>query len=1567
MTEQYYTDIESILDNNFHNESFKSTLKTIFLEEYKWNHLSNLDALKKFIPLIDNHIQGLKFTLQSTHIEMFEDSTIFLAICNKDQPFLFDSILNIIQSYELEILISAHPVCEVTRNNSGVIQHISTLSQDNKDSDNLESWIFFHLSSFTHGVNIDSLQNEIELIFEDVQYAVSDWKNMESDLTEAIEKLRINNTDNEIIEFCQWMLSGNIVMLGTSFYDRDNTPIIDESAKGILKNDKNYKKLWMSPKCDVNEDQDILISKSKESCMIHRIANYDIIFIPIRKGNELLYTLKIIGLFTANLYYQAVNNIPIIRQKLARMIEESGFRPMGFNTKHIASIFEFFPREFLLTVNEEKLKNIIVEILNISQRPQTKLFLENNSDNTLVSCMLFLPKSNYSTEAKQDINNIISESIGGHIVEQYIHVTNSQFARLYMILRIDTKYSYNIEEIEEEISNIIRPWYEKFSNIVNIKYSPVEANDIVIRYQNNFSHLYQSSVDPELAISRDLDFFEKLMNNENDTYLYTNISNIVVDDDCHIKNMCLFLYYSSDKADFSYSYIFDLFERIGFEVISSDKYDHKNINITVNQFTLSVKKRISGNLNNENLASNITLLITEEFENDELNNLILLENATIRQIMVIRAYIKYMIQIGIGYDTEYIILVLLRYSNIIHDILTLFDKKFIDPTKDALEIDDIYAKLSHIENVAEDNILRTLINLVESTLRTNYALNKHYISFKFDSNNIYNLPLPKPYREIFVYSKHFEGVHLRGGPVSRGGLRWSNRYADFRTEVLGLLKAQMTKNALIVPVGAKGGFVVKKAQESDENIHIHAVECYKEFLSGLLDITDNILHHEVVRDEKIIAYDDEDTYLVVAADKGTASFSDVANSIADKYNFWLGDAFASGGSVGYDHKKMGITAKGAWVSVTKFLYRLNKEVNKDEFTVVGIGDMSGDVFGNGMLLSSKILLVGAFNHIHIFVDPYPNAEVSYQERLRLFKYPRSTWRDYDDNLISKGGGVFDRSQKFIVVTREMKEVFNITEDQLTPDQLIGHILRANVDLLWNGGIGTYIKSSTENHIEVGDKANDAIRIDGHELRAKIVGEGGNLGATQKGRIEYARNGGMINTDFIDNSAGVNCSDREVNIKIAFQYIMDQSNFSIIQRNGMLAQMTDIIEEEILEDNRLQFEAITDVELDNVFLLPLHLRFIQLLESIGLLDRAIEHLPTDNEILDLENKNSGLCRPELAVLLSYSKMYLYSEFLNSKLLESDYFNYHILHYFPKLMRDKFEKQILEHPLRKNIIATALTNNLINRLGPTFYIYIQENSNLNLPLITCLHELVHNMFSLSKIYDSLDILYFTNHHVERQRIVKSLKLFAEFAILWFARKVDDHSIMDLENEFHDNILKFAEMIDINILPYNMATQFQSKIEHYQGLGFDAEVSKMLASLKIFSSSLDIIDLSNKMNLSFETVCQVYFHVSYKFDLNYIQTIITRKLGSRNYWDRITKVALNNELFQCQKTLTSYILESLNKDEVLNRDNIDSVLYKYLEKDNHLYVEYNSLLIELKKQKEQKVEMVIPILRKLANVIK
>lgn len=974
--------------------------------------------------------------------------------------------------------------------------------------------------------------------------------------------------------------------------------------------------------------------------------------------------------------------------------------------------------------------------------------------------------------------------------------------------------------------------------------------------------------------------------------------------------------------------VLPMLENLGLRTLNEYPYEliiEENQKYYISDFTV-VNPREEFDINSVNmqLQDAFIRILSGDCENDGFNKLVLEANLSWREVMVLRAYSKYMQQIRFRFSQTYIENTLAKHPKIANALIKYFNLKF-DPFRhdqcdDLKQLEkSIRTQLEAVTSLDEDRIITRYFELIEATLRTNYfqisaeGSSKSYLSFKINSAQVPDLPSPKPLYEIFVYSPRVEGIHLRGAKVARGGIRWSDRREDFRTEVLGLMKAQKVKNAVIVPSGAKGGFVLKKlpVNATRGQVQLEVVTCYQLFIRGLLDITDNIVKNEATHPATTVCYDDFDTYLVVAADKGTASFSDTANAISKEYQFWLGDAFASGGSAGYDHKKMGITARGAWESIKRHFREVDVNVETTDISVVGVGDMSGDVFGNGMLYTNHIKLIAAFDHRHIFIDPSPDPEKAYIERERLFNLASSSWEDYNTSLISSGGGVYSRSAKSIQLTPQVKLALSINDDQLTPNELIRAILRAPVDLLFNGGIGTYVKSTNENNADVGDKANEFCRINGAEIRAKVVGEGGNLGFTQLGRVEYAINGGLINTDFIDNSAGVDCSDHEVNIKILLNKKVLKGEMSLDQRNELLAAMTKEVGQLVLRDNYQQALVMSFSSINSAKYTDLYLNNIRKLESVANLDRVVEYLPSDKQLLERKANGGGLTRPELAVLLAYTKIHLKNEILKSALPEDEYFSEMITSAFPSMLNQQYPEDIKNHTLKREIIATQISNHVVNSMGITFAYRLQTETGASIAEIAKAYMVSRIIFDADSIQQHIASLDFKVTAKLQYELLHHVRYLLNLATRWFLHhdrmKGDINSII---NYYRVCINQLAYIIP-DLIVGSTKQYLRSLNEQFVKSGLSADTARRVVISRVMYAGLNISEIASQHNLDLLNTAKVYFDIGGKFGL----VIFRDQLANDNRegdLSSLARLALRDDLDTVQRQLTVVIMKSNPKEE-------------------------------------------------------
>jgi glutamate dehydrogenase len=1124
------------------------------------------------------------------------------------------------------------------------------------------------------------------------------------------------------------------------------------------------------------------------------------------------------------------------------------------------------------------------------------------------------------------MKKILEESFNAVETTYTTLFTESVLARIHFIIKLDPENcpEYDLKEIERRLIEVGRSWKDDLQYHLYEAFGEEQANSLFTTYRNAFPVAYCDTFTARTAVY-DIKHIEMLSPEEP---LGINFYKPLDESE----NSFRLKVYQHDIT-IPLSDVLPILENLGLRAISERPYPLKfeDGSLTwVNDFAMQYNRAFEFELDEikELFQNAFARVWFGDAENDGFNQLVLAAGLNWREVAILRTYAKYFKQIGFTFSQEYMERALNNNVHIAKKLVQLFEIR-CNPVKDnnrderfTVLSDEILSDLDQVANLDEDKIIRQYIHAITATLRTNfYQLDKNgnpknYISIKLNSKGIPGLPKPYPMFEIFVYSPRFEGVHLRCGKVARGGLRWSDRREDFRTEILGLMKAQQVKNSVIVPSGAKGGFVPKNISPNAtrEEFMAEGISCYQLFIRALLDVTDNYVDGTIVKPENVVCYDEDDPYLVVAADKGTATFSDLANAISLEYNFWLGDAFASGGSVGYDHKKMGITAKGAWESVKRHFYELNMDIQHNDFTVVGIGDMAGDVFGNGMLLSKHIKLIGAFNHIHIFIDPNPNAGASYFERERLFNLPRSSWTDYDKKLISKGGGVFNRNAKSIPVSKEMQEVFGIKHSEIEPNELIKTILKAKVDLLWSGGIGTYVKASAESNASVGDRANDSTRVNAKQLRCKVIGEGGNLGVTQLGRVEYSLHGGMVYTDFIDNSGGVNCSDKEVNIKILLNGIVTVGDLTPKQRNELLSEMTDEVGKLVLRDNFLQTRAISLSASQALQGLELQGRYIKELERTGKIDRALEFLPDDKALQERKLIGQGLGRPGIAVLMCYSKSLLKEQILASGVPEESYMEQFLISSFPKPLQERFSTQMQDHPLKREIIATKLSNIIVNEMGFTFVYRLQDETGAPVSAIVKAYMITRSVLGLESVWKQIEEL---GTKIDAKKQIEMMMVYVRLArriTRWFLRtqrrSIDITEIVKL---YSQGVTELKMSIPA-ILTEERRARYE---EHNQVLineGIPPSLAHELTVTRGLFSATDIIEIANRRGLKVSQVAEVYFGIGQYLDLAWIRKQIIQH-PTENHWESLSREALRDDLDWQQRQLTDGLLNYNSESTDLN----------------------------------------------------
>ncbi|MBC6438963.1 MAG: NAD-glutamate dehydrogenase [Rhodospirillales bacterium] len=1463
---------------------------------------------------------------QSTHTA--------IEIVNDDMPFLVDSVVAALNRMDISVLLLIHPIINLNRDDAGTIATIYKRGAGGEGM-TAESVLHVEITQQPEDPRHDEIKARLHEVLGNVRASVEDWPGMIAKLDEQIAALKDNPPPidaedlAECLDFLQWLRDNHFTFLGHREYRferRDEkvfAQIVDDGNMGILRAVTDESRARHADALPdhfaeyIDRKELFIISKAWTRSDVHRPVYMD--YIGVRLFDDdgtVIGERRFLGLLTSTAYSAVPSHIPLLRRKFKTVVERAGFSPGSHNDKALEHILDTLPRDELFQMDTDTLERIAHGILHMEHRQRIRLFMRSDNYGEFVSCLVFVPRDRYTTDLRDRIKQILMEELGGDSVDVNTQLSDAPMARAHYIVHTPggQRRDRRVRDLEQRLVVASRSWNDDFHDALMEEFGEGQGSTLFHRFAHAIPANYRDHLSPRLAVA-DVERMERTVTDGIAMNLYRR-----VDADDHSLNFKV--YHAGNPVPLSI--IMPMLEHMGLVVIEETPYEvalKDETAVWIHDFHChqeydwevdvpAVRKRFHDTFRQ---------VWAGEIENDDFNDLVL-AGLDWRQVVVLRAYAKYMNQANVPFSQSYIKRTLAANPTIAKLLIDLFIVRFDPDNQDGMaeRSDAIRAEiteaLNQVVSLDEDRILRRYLNLIEATLRTNFfqlredGRPKAYVSFKFDSQAIEELPDPRPWREIFVYSSRVEAVHLRGGPVARGGIRWSDRLEDFRTEVLGLVKAQMVKNAVIVPVGSKGGFVVKKPplEGGREAFQAEGIDCYKTFMSGMLDITDNIVGGEIVQRERVVRHDGDDPYLVVAADKGTATFSDIANGIARDYGHWLDDAFASGGSAGYDHKAMGITAKGAWEAVKRHFREMGKDIQNEDFTVVGVGDMGGDVFGNGMLLSEHIRLLGAFNHLHIFCDPDPDAAASYVERARLFELPRSTWIDYNADLISEGGAIYERSAKSLELTPQIKKCFGIKADHVTPNELINAMLKTDVELLWNGGIGTYIKASDETHAEVGDRANDSLRVDGRQVGAKVFGEGGNLGATQAGRIEFALAGGRINTDAIDNSAGVDCSDHEVNIKILLGDVVEAGDMTVKQRDRLLEEMTDEVSDLVLRDNYLQTQALTILENNADIRGDEQIRFMRAVEQSGLLDRRIEGLPDDEELADWRTRGRRFTRPELSVLLAYAKMDLYPALLESDLPDDPDLQADLVRYFPVPLQEGFRDRIMNHRLRREIAATLTTNSIVNRAGISFIRRLAEESGYDFADIARSYTVARDAFALRDVWLAIEALDNQVPTTVQTAMLEETILLIERVTGWMLRhRSQPMAIGDTVSAFRPAVMVLQDRLP-ELVSTSRRQSMQRAAKRYEKEGVPADIAAQVASLRTLAAVCDVIATAETLSIGVIDVATVFFDVGEELGTDWLRDMLVR-LAIEDRWDRLAQQALIEESFQQQRSIAAAVLQA------------------------------------------------------------
>ncbi|MFF3251864.1 NAD-glutamate dehydrogenase [Actinacidiphila glaucinigra] len=1479
-------------------------------------------------------------------------------VVTDDMPFLVDSVTNELSRQDRAIHVVVHPQMLVRRDVTGKLLEVLDAAPGDASGvphDVLvESWIHVEIDRETDRDDLKQITADLRRVLSDVRETVEDWQKMRDAALRIADELAATppalpeQEVGEAWELLRWLSEDHFTFLGYREYalttettpegEEDVLTAVPGTGLGILRSDPQHRveesesgqavspsfnRLPADARKKAREHKLLILTKANSRSTVHRPSYLD--YIGVKKfdaDGNVVGERRFLGLFSSAAYTESVRRVPVIRRKVQEVLDGAGFSPDSHDGRDLLQILETYPRDELFQTGPDELREIVTSVLYLQERRRLRLFLRQDEYGRYFSALVYLPRDRYTTGVRLRLTDILKEELNGVTADFTAWNTESVLSRLHFVVRVASGTALphlterDVERIENRLADAARSWADGFAEALTSECGEERAAELTRRYAHAFPDGYRADFTPRAAVA-DLQHLERLNGEDFCLSLYEPVG--AAPDERRFK-----IYRTG--APVSLSAVLPVLQRLGVEVIDERPYEMRRADGTrawIYDFGLRIDPSLGdlGDDARERFQDAFTATWTGQAENDGFNSLVLRAGLSWRQAMVLRAYAKYLRQAGTAFSQDYMEDTLRNNVHTTRLLVNLFQARLSPDHQragseltDAL-LEEVDAALEQVASLDEDRILRSFLTLIKATLRTNYFQRADggrphsYVSMKFDPQAIPDLPAPRPAYEIWVYSPRVEGVHLRFGKVARGGLRWSDRREDFRTEILGLVKAQMVKNTVIVPVGAKGGFVAKQLPDPSADREAWLAEgiaSYKTFISGLLDVTDNLVGGQVVPPADVVRHDGDDTYLVVAADKGTASFSDIANEVATSYGFWLGDAFASGGSVGYDHKKMGITARGAWESVKRHFREMGHDTQSEDFTVVGVGDMSGDVFGNGMLLSEHIRLVAAFDHRHIFIDPVPDAATSYAERRRMFELPRSSWADYDTKLISHGGGVFPRSAKAIALTPQIRKALGIDQPvaKMTPADLMRAILKAPVDLLWNGGIGTYVKAATETHPDVGDKANDAIRVDGGELRVKVVGEGGNLGLTQLGRIEFAQSGGRVNTDAIDNSAGVDASDHEVNIKILVNAVVADGDMTVKQRNSLLAEMTDEVGSLVLRNNYAQNVALANGMAQSASLLHAHQRYLRKLVREGKLDRALEFLPSDRQIRERLNAGHGLTLPEMAVLLAYTKITVAEELLGTGLPDDPYLRQLLDAYFPKALHERFQGQIDGHALRREIVTTVLVNDTVNTGGTTFLHRFKEETGATTEEIVRAHTAARAIFALGGIWDEVEALDTVVPADVQTRIRLHSRRLVERGTRWLLNnRPQPLAIAETIDFFREGVATVWAVLP-KLLRGADLEWYESIHDELTGAGVPEELATRVAGLSSAFPTLDIVDVADRTGKDPLAVAEVYYDLADRLQITQLLDRII-ELPRADRWHSMARASIREDLFAAHAALTQDVL--------------------------------------------------------------
>ncbi len=1450
-----------------------------------------------------------------------------------DMPFIPDSLQTELDRHGFGLHMALHPVFEVVRGADGELLAVRGENEPEDAEVVRESFHHIEIDRQADPAVLDQLRQDLIRVLGDVRAANEDQAAMRERavsiaqglLTEA--QIADPRDQAEAAEFLRWLADDHFTFLGYREYELVPGPdeqvlrAVDGSGLGILRNVPgkvvSHPLSTLPPDVQRKLPEPVLlnITKANSRATVQRGSHLDYVGVKrIDENGRAVGEQRFLGLYPRSAAKVPLHEIPIVRRKIRAVLDRAADPRQSYETQVLLDILDGYPRDEILQSSVDELYGDAMAILELQHRQRLRLRVRRDGFGRFFSCFVDLPLGRLNEAARVCIRDTLMSAFYGVHAEESTVVTDSAVARLHFVIYVEpgTVPDLDTSLIEARLASALRTWTDDLADALVEELGEEQGVLLFSRYANAMPSGYQDDHTPRTAVS-DIRRLETLLAGDPPDglamHLYCPLDTI--DPAPRLK-----LYRLGEPL--MLSDVVPLLENMGTRVVDERPYEIRPEGAQpVWIYDLGLRYEDLGELDvadvRDRFEETLAAVWRGEIENDRFNRLVLCAGLRGRDATVLRAYVRYLRQIGTTFSRDFMATTLVGNPAIAALLVELFAIRF-DPDLDVREdrglaakqaVAEIERRIDQVESLNGDRVLRSLLNLVTATLRTNFFQDgAASLAFKLDPRGIPGLPLPRPMFETFVYSPRVEGVHLRGGPVARGGLRWSERPEDFRAEILGLVEAETVNNAVIVPVGAKGGFVVKSPPSGRDERQTEAAACYRTFVRGLLDVTDNVIDCHVVPPRRVVRHDGDDPYLVVAADKGTATFSDMANAISQEYGYWLGDAFASGGSRGYGHRSMGITARGAWVSVRRHLRSLGIDVQNDDFSVAGIGDMSGDVFGNGMVLSRHIKLVAAFDHRHVFVDPDPDPERSYDERTRLFRIPGSSWADYDRALISPGGGVFPRTAKAVPLSDEMRRALDVDADSLSADELVRAILEAPVDLLWSGGVGTYVKASTEPNTEVGDKNNDAVRINATQLRCRVVGEGANLGFTQRGRIEYALHGGQIFTDAVDNSAGVNCADHEVNIKILLDRVVRDGDLTRKQRDELLAAMTDEVAAQVLADNEALTRAIHLDSAQAPAMRDVHARYMDSLERSGRLDRALERLPSTAELMSRAEINGGLQLPEFAVLLAYSKIVLSDELLASDVPEDEFLGQELERYFPDALRGRYRNQIREHPLRREVTATRVANSVVDRAGTTFVFRLTEETGLSAPEVVRAHTAAWEIFGLPALWTRIEALPVDTR--TQISLLLELRRLAERATRWLLRnRVQPLDIAETVEHFEPGVRELTALIP-ELISEDRRSALERTVRRHVDAGVPEELARSVRTSPDLISALDITSVARSTERPVGEVAAVHFALGEYLRLDWLRARIL-DLPRDDRWPALARAALREDLHVVHSAITAEVVRA------------------------------------------------------------